>query len=84
MLGSSPNTSSPTGACTMASNIAGVGRVTVSLRRSIGFCGMGIEPVKINNYSNNMAGKAINLLEKPDIELVHSNHRELQKTKGYY
>src|SRR5687767_8150719 len=33
-LGSSPNTSSPSGAASMASRIAAVGRVTVSLRRS--------------------------------------------------
>jgi hypothetical protein len=34
-LGSSPNTSSPSGAANIASRIAAVGRVTVSLRRSI-------------------------------------------------
>jgi hypothetical protein len=32
-VGSSPNTSSPTGAACMASRMAGVGRVTVSLRK---------------------------------------------------
>src|SRR6185437_11856407 len=36
-VGSSPKTSSPTSARAMASRIAGVGWVTVSLRRSIGF-----------------------------------------------
>src|SRR5262245_41093040 len=34
-VGSSPNTSSPSGAAIIASRIAGVGRVTVSLRRSM-------------------------------------------------
>src|SRR3954471_14257567 len=34
-VGSSPKTSSPTGASLMAARMAGVGRVTVSLRRSI-------------------------------------------------
>ena len=37
-VGSSPKTSSPTSAAAMAARIAGVGRVTVSLRRSIGSC----------------------------------------------
>ena len=35
MVGSSLKTSSPTGACAMASRISGVGRVIVSLRKSI-------------------------------------------------
>jgi hypothetical protein len=38
-LGSSPNTSSPTSASAIARRIACVGRVTVSLRRSIGCAG---------------------------------------------
>jgi hypothetical protein len=36
-LGSSPKTSSPSGAANMASRIAAVGRVTVSLRKSTTF-----------------------------------------------
>ena len=36
-VGSSPNTSSPTSAAAMASRMAWVGRVTVSLLRSISF-----------------------------------------------
>src|SRR6186997_1082524 len=36
ILGSSPNTSSPTGAAAIAARIAAVGRVTVSLRKSTG------------------------------------------------
>jgi hypothetical protein len=36
-VGSSPKTSSPTSAAAMAARIAGVGRVTVSLRRSMGY-----------------------------------------------
>ena len=35
-VGSSPKTSSPTAAAVMAASMPGVGRVTVSLRRSIG------------------------------------------------
>src|SRR6516162_9497851 len=35
MLGSSPKTSSPTGASAIAARIAAVGRVTVSLRKSV-------------------------------------------------
>jgi hypothetical protein len=42
-VGSSPNWSSPTGAAAMAARIAGVGRVTVSERRSIGAAGMARE-----------------------------------------
>ncbi len=33
-VGSSPHTSSPTGAAAIAASMAGLGRVTVSLRRS--------------------------------------------------
>jgi hypothetical protein len=35
IVGSSPNTSSPTSAVAIASRMAGVGRVTVSLRKSM-------------------------------------------------
>ncbi len=40
-VGSSPNTSSPTTASAIALLMAGVGRVTVSLRKSAGSWGMG-------------------------------------------
>src|SRR6516225_2992996 len=39
MLGSSPKTSSPTGAAAIAARIAAVGRVTVSLRKSVAMFG---------------------------------------------
>ncbi len=44
-VGSSPNTSSPTAAAAMARRIAGVGRETVSLRRSTGAGGVDMAPV---------------------------------------
>ena len=40
-VGSSPATSSPTSAAAIAARMAGVGLVTVSLRRSIGGVNMG-------------------------------------------
>ncbi len=41
-VGSSPKTSSPTSAVAIASRMAGVGWVTVSLRRSITFIALGL------------------------------------------
>src|ERR1700761_6825183 len=71
-VGSSPQTSSPTSAADMAASIGGVGRVTVSLRKSIMVCSC----TSVNDSLGKPAGAALPVLmgiaasaDQPDIVL---------------